>query len=217
MLLRAAHWNCARRQQPLTLLKSLYVNGALSANPPPVPWRFEYGEPADCLKMRFVPRILRPDAGVTTPLTSSPTIYPEPPRVAGFMPFVVGLDTDSQGNLVKVVLTNQTAAIGVYTADISGQPDLWDSQFHTAAVSTLAAYLVNPLARNRELLQDQIAIASSALAAARATDGNEALPTQDHVPDWMRARMAGGAPGFGYAGDCIAGYDEMSFPGGLRF
>jgi hypothetical protein len=218
MLLRAAHWNCARRQVDLSLLKSLYTaQQTLSTNPPPKPWWYEYALPADCLKVRFVPRVLENANPPSPPLTSSPAIFPVPQTFAGFMPFVVGLDTDSNGNLVKVILTNQPDAIGVYTADISANPDLWDASFHTGAVSTLGAYLVNPLARNAQLLQQQVASATAAVAGARAADGNEGLPTQDHMPDWLRARMVGAGSFVGPFGDCFAGWDSLELPGGIRF
>src|SRR5579859_6133342 len=54
---RAAHWNFARAQAALTLLKA--AKGT-PENPdgtklpiPPIPWQYEYGYPPDCLAARF--------------------------------------------------------------------------------------------------------------------------------------------------------------------
>ena len=220
MLLRAAHWNTARKQVFLTLLKQLYLStGQLSTNPPPQPCWYEYAVPADSLKARFILRSCPPNA-VSPPLTTGGTPYPVPPLLAGFARFTPALDTDANGNPIKVILTNQNQAQLVYTADISQVPDLWDSQFHIAASASLAAYLVNPLARNAELAKEMVAIAQSSIAAARATDGNESLPTQDHLPDWISIRMTGAGvspAGWGGPGMDCAGWDSMSFPGGLWF
>lgn len=218
MLLRSAHWNCARRQVFGTQLKSLYVNGSLSSNPPPQPFFYEYALPSDCLKVRFVPNVCVPNGALSTPLFSSPAIGAVPQGWGGFVPFVVGLDTDAQGNLVKVILTNQPQAQFIYTADISQNPDLWDSQFLDGAIATLGAYLVNPLARNADLMREMVQMATSSISSARATDGNEALPSQDHLPDFIAIRFAGGGWGAGTAaGNNMSNWDECSFPGGLRF
>lgn len=221
MILRAANWNCARKQVFLTELKSLYINGALSVNPPPQPFLFEYLYPSDCLKVRFVPQVLGNQAtGTSPPLTTGGGQYPVAPRFARFVPFVVGLDTDASNNPLKVILTNQCKAQAIYTADISQTPDLWDSQLHAAVVSTIASFLVNPLARNAALMSECVGAATSLLSAARATDGNEALPSQDHMPDWLRIRASGSGFAGGYGGlgvENCAGWDAATFGNGLSF
>lgn len=220
MLLRAAHWNCARKQISLTQLKSIYVNGQLSPNPPPTPWYYEYAVPPDSLKMRFLLN-LTPQSSIDPPLTTGGAQFPVPQALTGFSRFTPAVDLDPTGNPVKVILTNQCQAQGVYTADISQTPDLWDSQFLMAAATSLASYLVNTLARNTELMHDMVGAAKGAIDAARATDGNEALPTQDNIPDWIKTRMVGGGlfgGGWGAAaGVGCAGWDSMVFPGGMSW
>src|ERR1700729_3473365 len=54
---RSAHWNSARKQAKLSLLRAAIgtpenPSGALPT--PPIPWRYEYAYPDDCLKVRFV-------------------------------------------------------------------------------------------------------------------------------------------------------------------
>jgi len=219
MLLRSAHWSCARKQIIATQLKARFINGQLSTNPPPQPWNFEYAYPSDCLKERFILKIC-PQNTPSTPLTSGTGQYPVAEQVAGFARFTPALDTDSNGNPIKVFLTDQGQAQLVYTADISQSPDLWDAQFLMGASHALASYLVNPLARNKDLLADMVGGAKSAIDSARATDGNEALPSTDNIPDWIRIRSIGGfgfnaANGGNQLGMC--GWDSMSFPGGLTY
>lgn len=218
MLLRSAHWGCARRALRITELKARYINGTLSTDPPPEPFLYEYLYPPDCLKARFIPRYWNNDGGASTvPLTTGGGMFPAGPRIVGFMPFAVGLDTDSANNPLKVILTNQCRAQLVYTQDISQTPDLWDSQFHQAAVATCGAFLVNPLARNAALMNEMSGLAANLVAQARATDGNEALPSQDHIPDWVQIRASGGGYGDGALGgfgfDNCAGWDALSLPG----
>src|SRR5437868_15242425 len=54
---RAAHWNCARVQGKLTLLKAAQgtpENPTGTAPTPPIPWLYQYALPPDALKIRFV-------------------------------------------------------------------------------------------------------------------------------------------------------------------
>ena len=60
-LLRAAHWNFARKTALLSLLKAAPGTPENSSTPtawssayPPPPWLYSYGYPSDCLKMRSV-------------------------------------------------------------------------------------------------------------------------------------------------------------------
>lgn len=215
-LFRAAHWNCARRQQGLTLIKAALgtpENPSGTSFPlPPPPYQYEYAYPADCLAVRYL---------IPNPPTGTGTM---PILAAGFMAnpvwapsvgykFAVAIDTDAQGNQIKVVLTDLEYAQAVYTARIQN-PDLWDPHFLAGACATLGAWLVNPLARNAQVLKEQIEIAKSIVVGARVSDGNEGVATTDHEPDWMRVR---GSSGFGYLdGPCAwYGWDTMGFPGGV--
>lgn len=194
MLLRSAHWNFARKQQQLTLLKAA---AGTQENPnsvppfPPQPWLFEYAYPSDCLKVRFIPALF-PPSPVNPPLTTAPQVLiPNTPLANYGVAFVVGNDKDLFGNPATVILTNLCQAQAVYTARIDN-PDLWDSSFEQAMVYTLAAKFVNSLARNKALFDDMSGMALQIVNSARASDGNEGTNTSDHYPDWMQARSESG-------------------------
>jgi len=217
-LFRAAHWNCARRQTSngLTLLKAAIgtpENASGTLPVPPIPWQYEYAYPSDCLAVRFL---------VPNPPTTGSTV---PPILAGGVmqtnpwwppigyKFAVAIDTDAAGNQIKVILTDLEFAQVVYTARIDN-PDLWDPHFQNAASATLGAWLVNPLARNAQVLKEQIEIAKSIIIGARISDGNEGVTSTDHDPDWMRVR---GSSAYGYLTGPTTwyGWDSMGFPGGI--
>lgn len=211
---RAAHWNCTRRQGNITLTRAAAgtpenPTGALTS--PPVPYQYEYLYPADCLLARYlVPNPPGMDA-VSPPImaagyVATPWYSPD----VGY-PFAVGISTDPvSGAQIKVIWTNLEYAQLVYTARIL-DPDLWDPHFLIAATATLGAWLVNPLARNAEVLKEQIQIASSVITQARISDGNEGTTSIDHVPDWMAVR---GITGLDYGRTCYYGWSSMGFPGG---
>lgn len=210
-LMRAAPWGCLRFQADLTLLKAAQgtpENGDGSSPQPPIPWRYEYALPTNpvCLRARYViPQDI--GSGTTTPVLVG--LGQTTLRVSNAMPFAVAVDTDANGVVVKTLLTNAENAQLVYTARITN-PDLWDAQFVDAAVATLAAWLVNPVAGSRELMQERVQMAAALVAQARITDGNEAIGTIDHVPDWIQAR------GLYFSGahnpECP--WDTLSFPDG---
>jgi hypothetical protein len=188
---RSAHWNSARKQAPLTLLRAAIgtpenPSGALPT--PPIPWRYEYAYPADCLKVRFV--IPSPQIPATTTALMTNVGINFQPAVRTGMPFVPAIDTDQAGNQVKVTLTNARVAQGVYTARISNV-DLWDSMLQNAVVSALAAWFCSPLSGSDERKKMAIAMASGMIQQARISDGNEGITTTDSIPDWIRIRESG--------------------------
>lgn len=214
---RAAHWNFARKQAPLTLLKA--AKGT-PENPdgtklprPPYPWQYEYEYPADCLLARNLLACPMNPTGSDMPILAAGG-YATPlwPYTPGYK-FVVGVDTDADGNQIKVILTDLEFAQLVYTARIKN-PDLWDSQFLLAATAFLGAWLVNPTSGDGALLKGQIEIVSSILTQARVSDGNEGATSTDYVPDWMAVRGIGG---YGFAADqnCAYGWQALGFPGGV--
>lgn len=198
-LARSAWWNCLRRQASLTLLKSAQgtpENPSGTTPNPPSPWLYEYLLPTDCLHMRYVVPTL-PVTGVgTVPLTTvnntSPTILP----TDGQIPFIVAYDTDTNGNPLTVVLTNQSQAQATYTVN-QPNPSVWDSQFQAAFVATMAAYLAPALTLSLPLGSMNIKIADGIIAAARAADANEGDSCQDNIPDWIRVRRGSGTAGYG--------------------
>jgi len=221
-LFRAAHWNCARRQVALTVLRAASgtpENPTGSGPQPPRPWLYEYAYPSDCLAVRF----LLPDPPAV--LNGTAPIFPgNIGAIQGCLPaegwkFVVGIDSDPNkpndpAAQIKVILTDLQYADAVYTARIAN-PDLWDPHFLQAGTATLGAWLVNPVSMNREILKDQVQIASMILNQARISDGNEGFESVDHLPDWMRVR--GDCCGIGPAGlgQTFQGWSSIGFPGGF--
>ena len=214
---RTAHWNFARRQEILTLLKAAQgtlenPNGTLAQ--PPQPWLYEYAVPEDCLKARFIlPFVTNP--GTTPPLmTGIAPNFPAWGYVAS-IPFIVATDKDSSGNLVKVILTNQQQAQLVFTGRIE-DPNMWDSQFVIASSALLGLFFVNPLARNSKLFTDLGGMLKGVVENARISDGNEGTPQFDHIPDWIRVRQLGGGVWVGQSASypCWYGWDSIAYPGG---
>ncbi len=105
MLLRAAPWDSARRQAPLTLIKQAFLNGVASSNPPPQPWQYEYLWPADCLRARFIQQFQVVNS-VSPPLTTGPQNMISPAFANTGIPFVVANDPLSTGQPRKVILRN---------------------------------------------------------------------------------------------------------------
>lgn len=97
----------------------------LSAAVTPVPpWAFEYLYPVDCVRLRQV----RPGVGGYDPND------PQPVRANVAFDLIAGANT-------KVILTNQPAALAVYTSSLVTE-DQWDAAFFDTVVRRLA----NPLA-----------------------------------------------------------------------
>lgn len=219
---RAAHWNCARKQGELTLLKAAVgtpenPSGALPA--PPVPWLYEYAYPNDCLKVRFViPMPSLPAPGTAPIMTSVGVNFM--PNVNTSLPFVPAVGTDAQDNQIRVLLTNAPRAQVVYTARLSNV-DLWDPALQNAVVGALGAWAAAPITGNAERQKLCIAIASGLIKAARDSDGNEGITQMDIIPDWMRVRDAGAGYGcFGWnvpGGAYMASWDGWAGPDGVSY
>lgn len=216
-VMRAVHWDFARAQTTLSLLKAAPTTPENPTNQPPFPpqpWCYEYAYPPDCLKGRAI-LPLWPTVTTNPPITTGIS-QASPLTIGAFaVPFEVGSDYDTgapTGNLIKCILTNQETAQLVYTRNIE-DPDLWDPAFSDAFAMTLGAFLVNPLARNRALLQDCAKLAADAVSAARAVNGNEGPRSADHTPDWIRIRGVGANPA-GWS--CWTPWDALVLPGGFR-
>lgn len=175
-LLRAAHWGFARKQQLLSEL------GNAQASTAPYPWQFKYAYPADCERFRYLvpmPVTTDVDAEVIPALDVSYWPLPMPSRS---WQYLIANDTDK-----RCVLTNVQYAIGVYTADVDN-PDLWDSLFHQAMVAALAAKLCFNISGKGQFIEEFKQQAQDAIVVARAADANEAMPTTEHMPEWLAAR-----------------------------
>ena len=195
-LLRAALWNCARKSLPLTLYKAQPgtpenpTSGTVTwvpATQPIPPWIYEYYNPPDCLRMQMILPQINTTLTGTTPLFSVASgvavINPYP----GAVGFKMAYDTDSQGNPIEVILTNQSQAIGTYTLDQQAT-NIFDSQFEAALVAALAAYICIPLNGSLQMRQMNAMDAKERVLNARITDGNEGPETQNRTAEWIIAR-----------------------------
>jgi hypothetical protein len=182
-VLAAAHWNFARRQLALTLLK----DGTLS--PPddvPAPWTYEYAYPTDCIGARYIMPAFTNAAATSIfgpDFSSSSSVEPQSPAV----PFMVSTDLDTDGNPTKVILTNQPQAVLVYTMRVTN-PLLFDSSFVRALANYLGAMICLPLSGDKALARMAFQVADNTSKEARRTNGNEGPTVNDVMPDWLRAR-----------------------------
>jgi len=219
-LLRAAHWQFARKQTPLLLLgdatgQTVGVGTAVMR-----PWVYCYAYPVDCVRMIYVPQG-RLNAGEPqgnyaipdTPLTTGgvPTsalighrLQPSPFLIArdvNYPPVQGQIWWEVQGESPQgrtVVCSNVQQAIGVYTSMVL-YPSEWDGLFRRAMIAYLAQAIALPISRDKKLgmslRAEQIKIAKMAITEARIADGNETVSSTDHLPDWLRTRNVGGAWG----------------------
>lgn len=216
-LLSAAHWNFARKQNPLVLLAD--ASGQYIANTDVLgPWSYMYEWPADAVNARFVPANTgNVDAqgqlidnsvawSSPTPFLVASANRTNPPE--GNWGLIEGHDPDQ----TRVILSNQIGASLVYTG-LMQYPDAWDPLFEQAMVAVLSARLAMPLIEDKKLARvirsDNIMIAREALNAARVRDGNEGWTVVDHTPDWIRARTSGA--GWGGPGILYNSWNSMPF------
>ncbi len=228
-LLRAAHWDFARKTTPLVLLADASGNTANVGTIVPVPWIYEYAYPEDCMKVRFVPWNWQqapptPPGNIVPPAAGSPimTNLSSPPLTgARLRParFVVATDFNyppPQGQITwetqgvspqgrTVICTNVQFAQVVYTALLQ-YPSVWDALFRAAMVAYLASEIALPIWVRRDhkfgiqMRNEQIKLAKEKIMQARVTDGNEGHYSSDISVDWMRSRNTGAGSGIGYGG-----------------
>jgi len=189
-LARSARWHCLNKQLALTLIQAAQgtpenpsgTSLLLTAQP----WLYGYLLPPDSLMVREILPPITTTGSATNQTTLNNSVTPLIPDVYQ-IPYATGYTTDSSGNAIEVILTDQENAVCNYTVD-NENPQIWDSLFTSAFVASLASYLVPALSLNALLMQKQIAIAERMIALARAQDGNESWGSQSHVPDFIRAR-----------------------------
>lgn len=216
---RSAHWNSARKQAQLTLLRAAIgtpENPSGLLPQPPIPWRYEYAYPSDCLLVRFViPRPTLPQ-GNAPQMTSLGINYM--PAVNTSLPFVPAIDTDTNDNQIKVILTNACTAQAVYTARITNV-DLWDPSLQNAVIAANAAWFCSPLNGDDKKKTLVIQMAANLINAARASDGNEGVTSSDNLPDWMAVRDTGSSwGGWGISGGGWMGsWDSWGSPEGISY
>jgi hypothetical protein len=139
-MLREGNWGFARRDVAMTVLKSAPAGGYIvtawdPVTYPPIPWKYAYEYPADCLKVRAV--------------KAQPTFLPD------FDPAPVVFDTpNTQWQQapppadpveVKCVACNVPSAILTYTGQIL-DPVLWEPGFVEAMISAMADVLAPAIA-----------------------------------------------------------------------
>ena len=178
-IMTGVHWNFARKQAQLALLKDATQGQAV-----PVPWTYEYAYPADCLQGRYIlPQLQANTSGV-------PGAFPVQSVASGPVYFIIATDTDANGNDQQVILTNQQQAIFVYTKDITNE-GLFSPDFVTAFYYYLASRACKQLTGDKQLAVDLFKMADQITRDARVSNGNEGLTIIDVVPDWIRVRGYG--------------------------
>lgn len=188
--LSKAWWNFARKTTVLTLLKSSVSGYTVwtSAYPAP-PWTYEYACPADAIAIRYLEPMLFQDS-TNVPIFSTAT-FVNPPLVNGVaVKFIRALGTDSSGNQIPVILTNQPQAIATYSAVVT-DPNLWDAEFVVTVTYALAGYLAMALTGDKQLASSMFSIANEKLREAMTSDANEGLTIQESIPDWLKVRGVG--------------------------
>lgn len=209
-LLRAAPWGFSRNT-------ALLVNeGLLSANPPtsPYPWQAKNTYPLDCLKMHYILPQPTSQQVAGVPSVGDQLFVPwcAPSRNFRYLPAFDPGSTLFPG-VHRVLLTNVTPVLGIYTMDVT-DPTMFDALFENALVMMLANRFCQPLSGNVKLKMSYAQLAQAAITEARVADGNEAIPSTDHTPDWIQARgFGGGVPGGPsfQAGLWYSGYDDVNW------
>lgn len=200
-LARSARWHCLNKQLTLTLIQAAQGTPenptGISLPLPQQPWLYGYLLPPDSLMVRAIYPPVNTSGSSINQTTLNNGVTPLMPDTYQ-IPYAIGYTTDTSGNPIEVILTNQENAVANYTVD-QENPQTWDSLFTSAYVASLAAYLVPALSLNPPLMQAQMAIAEKMIATARAQDGNESWQSQTHVPDWIRTRQ-GATAGAGWGG-----------------
>ncbi len=103
----------------------------------------------------------------------------------------------------------------MYVVDVT-DPLMFNASFEVALSAALAYKLVMPLTGNAGMKSGFQAIAAQELLQARVKDGNEAIPSTDHTPDWIAVRgfgaWANGFAGGGFGlGQWYNGWSDMSW------
>lgn len=189
-LLRKLPWNWARRQVILAVYKAATgtpenPNGALPN--PPLPWRYSYAWPADCLSARYIlPVYVQSGSAITPPLTTGQTSSQDYPRTSPIK-FLVAGDRDEGNNPLKVILTNKPLAQLVYTGQIT-DPNIWDQNFVDAMIGRLAQRISIALSGDKALTKLAIQVGAQAEDVAEAQNGDEGVSVNLWTPDWLEAR-----------------------------
>jgi len=177
-VLQAAHWNFARKQIAMALLKDGTVTPDQGV---PQPWAYEYAVPSDMLQARYVMPLA---VSQNSTFVGTPAVqYPITPPVR----FILSSDEDANGNPINVILTNQAQAVLVYTYRCTNV-NLFGAQFVRAFSNYLGYLLSVPLTGDKNLAKMAFQIADATCKQAQATNGNEGIDIIDNLPDWITTR-----------------------------
>lgn len=183
--LRAVHWGFARAQTNLSLL------GQLDQNTSPWPWSFKYTYPASCCAVRYLlPPTPPQNAGVVVTPRGTLSMPFNWNQASPVNRFIIANDLDQYNQQRRVVLSNVCEAQVVYTIDVT-DTSLMDDLFQDAITHMLAARIVMQLTGKTSMINTWVGAALGAIDKARAADGNEAMPSTDHTPDWIAVRGVG--------------------------
>lgn len=131
-------------------------------------WQYAYAVPTDCVMARRI-----------VPTSGAKRAYDENPIV-----FKLGMNTDGE----QVLYCDEVEVQLEYTARVACPAAAPDAHFRSALAWRLAASLVSPLARDRNLIAYCEAMCRSELALAGATQGNEQQQPKDGDAAWIGAR-----------------------------
>lgn len=246
-LLRAVHWNCARREAVLTLLQDRTGQSSApvgTGTPGMGVWAYEYAWPLDCMQARYMPvNWLAANSPNPVPLTTANSLIPNVVSPVTPAPFLVSNDLipnlsgaitnwnqlpdldNAQGQGLTsqtVILTNVYQARLVYTARVT-EPNVWDPLFQQALAAVLASRGAMAIIPDKKLasamMNMAINVAKGAIADARISNGNESTDAVNREASWITARGAGGSWGGGYngLGTLWGGWSTVSFPDGSVF
>lgn len=148
-LLREGDWGFARRDVDLTLLKSAPAGGYIAVpwDPvtyPPLPWRYAYEYPADCLKVRQIQR----QPNFIPDFAPAPVVFETPNTYVSATP-----DPNVE---LKCIVCNVPNAILTYTGQVL-DPSLWEASFVELMISAMAEVLapaIDPEARPVEQVEE---------------------------------------------------------------
>lgn len=156
-MLREGDWGFARRDVTMTLLKESPPGGSyvgVTWDPvtyPPLPWRYAYAYPADCLKVRAI----KPQPSFVPDFAPVPVVYETPNT------YVEDTPANRQVKCITCYVPN---AILTYTGQIL-DPTLWEPSFVQAMISGMADVLAPALYPEAEPMEKAEEQADEAQAA----------------------------------------------------
>lgn len=160
-ILRAAHWNCAKRYSRLTEEAERDTAADWTSTDPEPGFGFSYRLPASMLYARYL---------------------------TDFQEFVLGYETDRK--IISCNTGGSAAAdapILCYTVDVT-DVTLWEPDLYMAVAFGLAAHIVVPLSGKRQRALDTMELANQKLREAQAANANEMTRMFQEKAESLQAR-----------------------------